>query len=67
VSREQKRGPGRPPFPNREDVRDVIFAIRLSASELEQLERAAAQAGEEKTSDWARDILLAASANKAGD
>jgi hypothetical protein len=56
----RKRGPGRPPFANQEQVRDVIFAIRLSAAEREQVEKAATQSGSAKASDWARAVLLRA-------
>jgi len=51
---------GRPPKAD-EERREIRFQIRLSAAELEMLERAAGG----KTSTWARKTLLAAAKRQA--
>ena len=56
---EVKRGRGRPKMVNGE-VRDCLFSIRLSIGELTVIREAAERAGVDSTSDWARDVLLAA-------
>jgi len=60
MSRPKKRGPGRPAFANPDDVRNIIFAIRVSAAEQDRIRQTALRVGAQSASDWARDLLLAA-------
>ena len=54
---------GRPPKPEGE-VKDVTFRIRMTRTEKDQLDRAAAVAGED-ASAWARALLLRAAQKDA--
>jgi len=55
---EEKRGPGRPPFPDGA-ARRHTFMFRLSDAERATLQEAAKRSGH-SPSDWARATLLAA-------
>ncbi len=62
MSTTQKRGPGRPKLETGRAM-GRIFAMRLTPDERTVIEQAADAAGQ-STSEWARDILLAAAKAK---
>lgn len=51
---------GRPPLPKKERRRATLI-VRMTDAERKSLDDAATRAGAESVSDWARDVLLAAS------
>lgn len=63
---EAKRKPGRPRLEEGGEAKGVIFSIRVSRMEREELAKAAAAEGAPSASEWARDVLLAKARQGAG-